>query len=241
MAMIRRGAFIAWLTLVTLVVGLIGLPVLLTPRSTARALVRGWLSLVLGGARVFAGVSWETRGTEHLPTSGALVASKHQSLFETFALWRVLDDPAVILKEELGRLPIFGWYSRKMENIEVTRSAGARALRAMTQIAAQKIDDGRQVLIFPEGTRTRPNSPPEYKPGIFAIYRAAGRPVTPVAINSGLVWASGLAPTRTGHITIEFLPKIAAGLDRAQFMATLQDRIESATTRLLAEARGERA
>jgi len=160
-----------------------------------------------------------------------LVASKHMSMWDTMALYLVLDQPAIVLKRELLRIPFYGWYVWKATAIAIDRAAGASALRKMSAAARQVLDQGRPILIFPEGTRQKPGAPPDYKPGVAGLYALSGVTCVPVALNSGVYWTGFLK--RPGTIVLEFLEPIAPGLKRDAFMGLLESRIETATNRLL--------
>lgn len=211
------------------------LPTLILPRPVLRraaqywALSIGWMLRVVVGARV------EIRGS--VPSGARVVAAKHQSVWETLALYWLLDDAAYVLKRELTWIPIFGWYLRKNRQIVVDRGGGARALKGVIAQAARELKAGRQVVIFPQGTRVAPGDTRPYQPGAAALYAHLGVPVTPVALNSGLVWGRRSFIKRPGRIVLEFLDPIAPGLDRKAFAAELERRIETASDRLLAEAR----
>lgn len=191
--------------------------------------------------RVICGIAIEVRGKEKIPEGAALVASKHQSIWETFALLPLFDDPAYILKRELRWIPFFGWYTWKGRMIPVDRGARTQALAAMTERVKLELSRGRQILIFPEGTRRAPGAEPRYKFGIAHLYVQTGMPCTPMALNSGLFWPRRSFLRYPGTIVIEVLDPIMPGLDKAEFAATLQERIETATARLVAEGRAELA
>lgn len=218
------------------VMGVVCAPALLGPRSWSKACLRVYLALVFGGLKAICGIDYEVRGLEHKPSGGALVASKHQSMFETLAFWKILDDPAIILKKELSYLPFFGWYAMKLKNIKVDRAAASKALRDMLKQARERAGQGRQVVIFPQGTRLEPGAEDTYKPGVAGLYAAMKVPCVPVALNSGLYWPPHGFVRRPGAIVIEFLPAIEAGLPRDQFMAELEARIETASKALLPPA-----
>lgn len=233
MAAVRSVIFVVWMYGLMAVMGLVCAPALLGPRSWSKACLNLYLALVFGGLKLLCGIEYEVRGLEHKPSAGALVASKHQSMFETLAFWRVLDDPAIILKKELSYLPFFGWYAMKLKNIKVDRAAAAKALRDMLKQARERASEGRQVVIFPQGTRLEPGAEDSYKPGVAGLYSAMKVACTPVALNSGLYWPAHGFVRRPGTIVIEFLPAIEPGLPRDEFMAELETRIETASRALL--------
>jgi 1-acyl-sn-glycerol-3-phosphate acyltransferase len=201
-------------------------------RTWARAGI--WLVGAIAGTRV------EVRGRDNLPAGAAIVAAKHQSTFETFALVPQFPNPTLVVKRELRWIPIFGQYMVKAGMILVDRSAGLSALRHLAASARAEIAKGRDIIIFPEGTRRPPGAPPDYHPGVAHLYRALGVPVVPVALNSGLFWPRRTFLHYPGTIVIEFLPAIPPGLDARRFMERLQADIEAASDRLACEARAER-
>jgi 1-acyl-sn-glycerol-3-phosphate acyltransferase len=187
--------------------------------------------------RLIVGLRYEVRGHEHVPAGPVIVASKHQSAWETLFFHMLHPELVIGLKEELIRLPLFGWYLRIAKNIVIDRGGAAKAMRSLVEGAKQAVAQGWSILIFPEGTRMPPGTPPDYKPGVAALYKELGVPVVPVALNSGLFWGKRAFLKRPGTIVVEFLPPIPPGLDRRAFMAELEQRIETATARLIAEAR----
>ncbi len=236
MAALRSIVFVVWMYGLMVIMAIAFAPVLLGPRQWARRCFRIWLDCVFWGLRVLCGVRFDVRGAEHLPEGPGLVAMKHQSMFDTLWPWLLLKDPAIILKRSLAYLPFFGWYAMKLKNIAIDRGAGASALRAMGRAAAERAAEGRQILIFPEGTRGEPGQRYEYKPGVMALYRSMKTPCTPVATNSGLYWPPHGVIRHPGVIVVEILPPIPSGLDRADFMEALETAIETASQGLLDEA-----
>ncbi len=164
-----------------------------------------------------------------------MVACKHQSLWETFALFALLPDPAYILKRELMWIPLFGWLARKAGMIPVDRRAHANALARMTAATRKEIARSRQIVIFPEGTRRPPGAKPRYLPGVAFLYAETGLPCVPMALNSGLFWPRRSLRRHPGTVLLEVLDPIPPGLDRREFMARLQDVMERASARLVAE------
>ncbi len=202
-----------------------------------RRVARVWQRMVSWGLRVIVGLSYEVRGREFLPQQPAIIASKHQSAWETLTFHILVPEVAVCLKDELTRIPVFGWYLMRAGSIRIDRGAAARAIRSLVLGAKRAIAEGLSVQIYPEGTRRGITDLPDYKPGVMALYSALRLPVVPVALNSGLFWPRHGFIRRPGRITVEFLPPIPAGLDRKLFMHELEATIETASARLVAEAR----
>jgi 1-acyl-sn-glycerol-3-phosphate acyltransferase len=167
-----------------------------------------------------------------------LIASKHQSLWETFALVPLFADPTFILKRELMWLPFFGWYAWKAQMIPVDRGARSQALAAISARGRIELARNRQIVIFPEGTRRPPGAAPSYKFGVAHLYAESGIACLPIALNSGLFWPRRSIRRYPGTIVAEFLDPIAPGLDKQVFLEHLQRVIETATARLVEE--GER-
>jgi len=215
------------------------LPGLLVPRWMFMGGVKLWALSSLWLLRVLAGTRIEVRGRGKIPHGGALVAAKHQSLWETFALVTLFDDPAFILKRELMWIPFFGWYLWKAGCVPVNRKAGSSALVQMTARAKEEAQHGRQIIIFPEGTRRPPGAPAAYKYGVAHLYQNLGFPCVPVGLNSGLYWPRRRFIRRPGTIRVEILDPIAPGLGREEFFRLVQSRVEESSTRLLVEGRRE--
>ena len=230
--MLRSFIFLIVFYVNTAVILIFGSPLLLGPRRWAMAGLRFHAATSLWWLRVICGIHMEVRGRDRLPAGPALIASKHQAAWETFALVPLLRDPAIVMKEELLSLPLYGWFSRKFEMIPIRRELGARALRLMAREAAKRSGAGRDVLIFPEGTRRAPGAPPAYRPGIALLYEELGVACVPVALNSGLFWPRHSIERRPGTIVVEFLEPIPPGLPRKVFVSVLQERIETATAQL---------
>jgi 1-acyl-sn-glycerol-3-phosphate acyltransferase len=217
---------------------LVVLPTMIMPRRAIIAVVQFWARTNLWLLRVVCGITVDFRGLEKIPPGALLVASKHQSLWETFALFSLFADPAFILKRELMWIPFFGWYSWKAGMIPVDRGKRSQALTDMTVCAREEFARGRQIVIFPEGTRRAPGAEPSYKFGVVHLYAETGVPCLPVALNSGLFWPRRSFRRCPGTITAELLDPIAPGLSKEEFAQALQQTIETATARLVAE--GER-
>ncbi|WP_333794712.1 lysophospholipid acyltransferase family protein [Hyphomicrobium sp.] len=210
---------------------------LLGPRSWAMAGLRTHAIVSVWLLKMIAGTKLEVRGREKLPGGAVLVVSKHQSAWDTFGLVPLFRDPAIVLKDELKWIPFYGWFCVKFEHILVKRDKAARALKAMIADAQQRAGQGREIVIFPEGTRQAPGAPPDYKPGYVALYEALGLPCVPLALNSGLFWPRRSLLRLPGTIIVEFLDPIQPGLSRKEFRALLEERLEAGATQLVAEGR----
>ncbi len=237
MTPLRAIVFTASLYLSLIVIMVIASPVLLMPRRMLMSVVRFWGRWFVILCRVVGGIGMEVRGREKIPPGPLLVASKHQSLWETFALISLFDDPCFILKQELTWIPLFGWYATKARMLPVDRRGGGRVLVELNQRAHEEVrqDQGRQILFFPEGTRRPPGAPPAYRNGVSHVYQSLGVPCLPVALNSGLFWPRRSLALKRGTIIVEILDPIPPGLPRNAFAALVQERIETASARLLAE------
>jgi 1-acyl-sn-glycerol-3-phosphate acyltransferase len=214
----------------------IGSFLLLGPRRYAMMGLKAHAITTLWLMRLIVGTRMEVRGRERLPTAPYLVASKHQSAWDTFALIPIFSDPAMVMKAELRHIPFYGWFSRKFEHVFVERSRGPAALRKLERDAKARAAAGREIVIFPEGTRRAPGAPPAYKAGVLALYEDLGLPCVPVALNSGLYWPRRKLMRYPGTIIVEILDPIPPGLPRAQFRKELETRIETATAGLIGEA-----
>jgi 1-acyl-sn-glycerol-3-phosphate acyltransferase len=217
---------------------LLGMLVLLPlPRRWMQVTVAAWTWTMKIGLRYIVGLELEARGLANRPKGAAVYASKHQSAWDTFVFYLLLDDPNYIMKTELRRIPFWGWYADKCGAIFIDRAGGAGALKRLVRDVRDRLAKGRQVIIFPEGTRTAPGARRPYLPGVAAIYAMTAAPVVPVAVNSGLFWGRHSFLKEPGVVTLEFLPAMPKGLKREAFMAELAKRIETATDALVAEAR----
>jgi len=213
----------------------VAIPTFVLPRRVFMAIAKSWGHTSNWLLRVVAGVKVEYRGLEKIPPGALLVASKHQSFWEAFTLLTLFDDPAFIVKRELMWIPFFGWLLWKADQVPVDRKAKGGAMAGMIENARKALGAGRQIVIFPEGTRTAPGAPPAYKSGVAHLYAAAGVPCLPVALNSGLFWPRRKFLRRPGTIVLEVLEAIPPGLDREEFAARLEREIEAAQERLEGE------
>jgi len=215
------------------------MPTLAMPRQGILAVAKFWARTNLWLLRTICGIKVEFSGLAKIPSGPLLVASKHQSLWETFALLLILPDPAYIMKRELMWIPFFGWYAWKAGMIPVDRSRGSQALTDMNACVRRELARNRQIVIFPEGTRRAPGAEPRYKYGVAHLYAGMGVACLPVALNSGLFWPRRAFRRVPGTIVVEVLDPIPPGMDKETFFAKLQETIESATARLVDEGRRE--
>lgn len=241
MTAIRSLLFHICFYAVTALYLLVFLPVLpfISRRAMWDKVVRSWLGVLNWQLRVICGIRTQISGQENIPPGPLLVAAKHQSAWETLALLGLFHDPAFILKQELLKVPVFGWYLTKLGMIPVDRSAGPSALRDMNRRAREAAEEGRQIFIFPEGTRRAPGAPPDYKTGISFLYASLKVPCLPVALNSGLFWPRRAFILRPGTIRVEILPAIPTNLPRAEFSTRLENEIETASNQLLHQGLAE--
>jgi 1-acyl-sn-glycerol-3-phosphate acyltransferase len=224
-----------YLTLVLyLVVALLALPF---PRHAMLGVAKAWGRTNLWLLRAICGIEVEWRGLEKIPRGPLIVASKHQSVWETFALIPLFADPTFIVKRELMWIPVFGWCMWRADMISVDRGAGSQAMFQMTERAKFEIGRGRQIIIFPEGTRRGAGAAPAYKFGVAKLYAATGAPCLPIALNSGLVWPRRSFLRYPGVVRVEILDPIPPRLAPDAFFTKLQREIETATARLLEEGR----
>ncbi len=225
-------AFFLWSTLVQVLF----LPSLLFPVAVVAWVQRLWIGGTLALLAGICGLRHEIRGLERLPPGPCIIASKHQSTWDTLVFAVLFHGPGFIVKRELLWIPLFGWYIQRTGCIPIDRKGGASALKRMIAGARNAIGNGQHIIIFPEGTRVAPGERRPYHPGVGALYGQLGVPVVPVALNSGLFWGRRTFLKKPGRITLEFQEPIAPGLSRKDFTAELERRIETASARLLAAA-----
>lgn len=186
------------------------------------------------------GLDFEVRGRENLPKEKAfLVAAKHNSLYETFKLNLIFEDTAIIMKKELQYIPLWGWLAMRANMLFVERGS-AKSIQTILDGAKRVKAEGRPLVIFPQGTRTPVDGTPDkypYKRGIVRMYEATDLPVVPMATNSGLFWARKAFYKYPGKVIFEILPPIPPGLSGDELMARIQDSVETASNRLVAESR----
>ena len=205
---------------------------LVLPRRGMTSVVRMWLAQLAWIERHIGGITCRVIGRDYVPAAACIIAAKHQSVWETFKLHLLFGDPAIVLKEELLDIPLWGWYVRRAGMIPIDRGGHAHALVRMMEAAHKAADAGRKIVIFPQGTRVAPGEKWPYKSGVAALYQELNLPVVPMALNSGLLWPKNSFIKKPGVITVEFLPPIPPGLPRDEMMMRLKEQLEVATERL---------
>ena len=240
LAYVRSALFAGWMFGSAIVLGLVCLPVMLGPRRAAMWPIRAWARGVFWGLRVLVGARVEVRGRERLPQGGEgayLIAAKHQSMLDTLVAMTLTPRPCIVLKRELMLIPIFGWYAWKSGMIAIDRKGGPGDVRQLLAAARKALAEGRQVVIYPEGTRRAPGAEPAYKGGIGLLYKELGVPCTPCATNGGRVWPAHGLLKHPGLAVFEVLAPVPPGAPRRAFMTRLETRVEAASTALLADRR----
>jgi 1-acyl-sn-glycerol-3-phosphate acyltransferase len=220
---------------------LVAVPTFALPRRALIKVAQLWGRTSIWLMRVVCNTKVEFRGLDKIPQGPLIVAPKHQSMWETFALLQFFDAPLYILKRELTWIPFFGWFLIKADMIAINRKKGGRILMEMARRASEEVNRGRQLIIFPEGTRTAVGAPPHYKAGIAQIYVDCDVPCLPVALNSGLFWPRRQFMRYPGTIVVEFLDPLPTGLSRREFIDLVSERIETASNLLIEAGRREQA
>ena len=229
--------FIGQTVIIAFVIGCIAMLRGRTPASWAMA--KFWCHSNLAYLRVLAGVKTRVSGWENIPEGGCIIAAKHQSDWDVFAIFPYTGRPAYIVKKELMDIPFFGPAARSLDCIEVDRKKGAEAIPLLMAQAHAAIERGCRIVIFPEGTRKAPLAPAEYRQGIVRLYSELNVPVVPVALNSGLFWGRNSLIIWPGTAEAKFLPPIEAGLPADVFQQRLKDAIESESNTLILRAADE--
>jgi 1-acyl-sn-glycerol-3-phosphate acyltransferase len=231
MIMLRSWIFEIAFQIWTLGVAVLGLPSLVSPRS-ALGVIRFWVRGVIWLARVICNVTFRVEGRENIPNGPCIIAAQHQSSFETYALFDQVESPVFVLKKELLWIPFIGWYITATGLVPIDRSAGASAMRRMLRAATKAVEAGKQMLIFPEGTRIPPGERRPYKPGFIALYNHCKVPLVPMALNTGYTWGKTRVRKEPGEIVFKYLPPLPTGLSKQEILDTLRERLETAAATL---------
>lgn len=241
MRILRSYAYLGFLALSVTVIGLLCIPVMAN-RGLSIKVAKLWARTNLTAARLLCDIKSEIRGTGHLQTRPAILAAKHQSMWETLKLMAELPAACFVLKKELKNIPMFGWWCQAVGFIFIDREAGAKALRTMLADAKSAIDEGAShIIIFPEGTRAAPGTFASYQPGVAALAKSLRLPIIPAAHNSGSYWKTPGPEKIPGTIVMEIFPTLPTDLDRQSITAELERIIETAVARLEAESSAKRS
>lgn len=232
--MIRSLLFNFFYVIWTLIIGILCLPIIFCPTGIIILVVgKIWAEGLYFFLKIFCNLKLDARGLDNIPKHSAIYASKHQSALETFMFHLLIHKPVFVLKKELLNLPIFGFYLKKMGMIAIDRDGGMKSLKLLLKEVQEKLNQGYSIIIFPEGTRTKPGEHAEYNAGITAIYNLKAAPIIPVSLNTGVFWPKDSFLKKPGKFVIEFLPAIANDLDRKEFILRLQNTIETKSKELL--------
>ncbi len=233
MLILKSIIFYILLTIWTVSMGIICLPFLILPRNLLKYPIKLWIKIIFVFLDIICNIKHKIDGLENIPNESILVASKHQSAFETFALFYYLNECFFVHKRELFYIPIFGQYLFKANMVAIDRAGGTKSMRKMLHKVQSRLSSGSSIIIFPEGTRKLPGSKPDYKTGFIGIYQHTKRKILPVAVNSGLCWPKRSWILKSGLITIKFLPVINKGLGKKVILNEVKKRIETASNLLL--------
>lgn len=236
LAMAAGAVHVALMAAFAITLTLLTFPYALLSADNALKVIRVWARLSLGALRILCGIRYRVEGAENIPSGPAVVAANHQSMWETVALFALLPLPSVVFKQDLLKVPFYGWWGVWSGSIPVNRAAGPQSIRLLIRETRDRIARGFQLVIFPEGTRVAPGVRAPMQPGVAAIYAAANVPVVPAVHDSGLFWRHPGFDRRAGVVTLRFLPPIAPGLDRNTFETRLEQAMLSARRDLAPEA-----
>tara|TARA_Y100000588_G_C14125912_1_gene869396 strand:- start:395 stop:1096 length:702 start_codon:yes stop_codon:yes gene_type:complete len=231
--LIRTIIFYILLSFWTIFLGILCLPFLVLPNKYIRFPALGWIKGIFILLNKICKITHEIRGLENIPAEPIVIVSKHQSAFETFALFYYLKKSFFIHKKQLFLIPIFGQYLMKSNMLAIDRKGGAKTMRKILLEIKKRLDDGSSIIIFPEGTRKRPGDLPDYKTGFIGIYNEVRRKILPIALNSGLCWPKHTFVMKKGHIIIDVLPHIESNLQKHEVLKNVKNTIENATNKLI--------
>ena len=224
MIWVRSAVFNVWFVGATIVLGVFGIGVRLWVPERSLWLAQLWARTLLGGARAICGIETEVIGRENLPEGPMLIASQHQSAFDTLVWLLLVPRVSYVYKAELSRVPLVGPLLRMSGQIMLDRRAGFAAIKALLRGAERAVADGRQIVIFPEGTRVEPGVDAPLRPGIAALAARTALPVIPVATDSGRLWGRQSFVKRPGVVHIV----IGAALPPKQGQAALMQSLQAA-------------
>tara|TARA_B100001769_G_scaffold205656_1_gene165191 strand:+ start:283 stop:933 length:651 start_codon:yes stop_codon:yes gene_type:complete len=213
--------------------GIICIPFLILPSKFLKYPTKIWIRVIFIFLERICNINHKIEGIENIPNETVLIASKHQSAFETLALYYYLKDCFFVHKKELFLIPIFGQYLYKANMVSIDRDGGTKTMRKMLEEVRLKLESGSSIIIFPEGTRKIPGSKPDYKTGFIGIYNHTKKKILPIALNSGLCWPKHSWILKNGVITIQILPIINENQNKETVLNKVQENIELASNKLL--------
>ncbi len=208
-------------------------------RKAVQWIIRRYVKRMVQATRVLAGIRIESRGKDRLPEGAFIIAAKHQSWGDGFSVYDQFDDLAFVTGDHLEKFPLLGTVLQKLGAIVVNNCGGHEARKALAQSAAIAHQQGRKILIYPEGNLAKVGEKFRYRSGVWHMYRDFDMPVVPLATNLGLFWPAQGWRKNPGSATLAFLAPIPPGLGKDEFMARLESAIETATAELVAEATGK--
>jgi len=235
---LRSYAFFLWLYGQMTIWTICGLPTLITGGAPMRWVMRNYVRTVLFGLRWIVGVKVTIRGQDNVPEGPILVAGKHQAMLDVFLPFIIFKKPVVVMKQELLWYPGLGWFALRAGMIAIKREGTAKTVKKMVALGKTRIAEqgGRQLVIFPEGTRGKPGEKTTYHPaGLRAFYKALDVPLVPIATNSGLCWQARGITRHAGHVVYQVLPAIDPGLPYKDMLERVERDLETASDSLLDE------
>ena len=233
MLILKSIIFYISLIIWTLFMGIICTPLLILPSSLLKYPTKIWIKVIFIFMERICDIQHKIIGIENIPNETVLIISKHQSAFETLALYYYLKDCFFVHKRELFLIPIFGQYLYKTNMVSIDRNGGTKTMRKMLEKVSLKLKLGSSMIIFPQGTRKIPGSKPDYKTGFIGIYNHTKKKILPIAVNSGLCWPKNSWILKNGIITIKILPMINENYDKKTVLDKVQESIETASNKLI--------
>ena len=221
------------LIIITAIIAILGLPCLILPRRYTAKLINFWSKIMLSFFKNFDGLDWDVQGTENIPDGPFVVASKHQSIWDTIFFTAFFSDAAMVLKRTIILIPFYGLHAIKVKMIWLDRKGHSKALKKLIKQGENCKKQNRPIVIFPEGTRSKVGQKNVYKPGITALYKFLNIPCIPVALNSGIFWDTKGLKRNKGKIIVKFIKPIEPGLSRDEFEKKLENLIEIETNLLI--------
>lgn len=213
------------------------LPLLILPRKTFVKALEFYFNYVYVIEKYILGLDYSVEGQEHIPKEPSyIIGAKHYSAYETMKLYRLQKDPAIILKKELMRIPLWGWLAQKAGHIAIDRSDRERAVNSIKEGAQRVKNEGRPIFIFPQGTRVSVDHTVKDKPykwGIARMAKAAKIDIVPLAMNSGLFWPRNAFFKKPGHVTFRYLPAISHELPEKEIVKRLEEALETHSNALV--------